>query len=128
MNRKQFLKISISALGLFILYLWEKLLNITQSFRDGNRQTFLPDDFSNGINLKGDFIIIKNSDKIKVFSSKCSHLGCRINSAGNNILTCPCHGSQFDVNGNPVKGPAEKNLNELKFRFDAKQNQIIIFS
>lgn len=87
----------------------------------------LPNDFSNGINLNGDYIIIKYSDKLKVYSSKCSHLGCRINNSVNNILTCPCHGSQFDINGNPVKGPAAKSLTELKYRIDTRQNQIIIF-
>ncbi|MFN3695015.1 MAG: ubiquinol-cytochrome c reductase iron-sulfur subunit [Ignavibacterium sp.] len=128
MNRKQFLKISLSFFGLSVLYLWNTLVNNIKNYKNRNRQTSLPNDFSNGITLKDDYIIIKHSDKLKVFSSKCSHLGCRINSAGNNILTCPCHGSQFDISGNPVKGPAAKNLTELKFKIDTKQNQIIIFS
>lgn len=127
MNRKQFLKIFLSSIGISIIYLWKNLTGKIISNQVEKSKMILPNDFSNGINLNGDYIIIKYSDKLKVYSSKCSHLGCRINNSVNNILTCPCHGSQFDINGNPVKGPAAKSLTELKYRIDTRQNQIIIF-
>ncbi|GMU96434.1 ubiquinol-cytochrome c reductase iron-sulfur subunit [Ignavibacterium album] len=92
------------------------------------KKVVLPNDFSNGVTLHEDFIVIKNNEKIRILSSRCTHLGCRINNVNENILTCPCHGSQFDLNGIPVKGPAAKNLTELKFKIDLKQNQIIIFT
>lgn len=42
----------------------------------------------------------------------CSHIGCSLRK--NNISgtwDCPCHGSRFDKNGNPLIGPAKKNIN-----------------
>ena len=40
----------------------------------------------------------------------CTHQGCTISSYSNGTYTCPCHGSQFDVNGNVVRGPASRSL------------------
>lgn len=128
MNRKKFLKIFIWSIGLSILYLWEKLTSNISDYHSKNKTIVLPIEFSNGITLRDELIIIKNKEKIKIFSSKCSHLGCRINNVNDNVLTCPCHGSQFNLNGSPVKGPASKNLTELKFKIDSKQNQLIIFT
>lgn len=128
MNRKQFLKIFLSSFGLIVIYLWRRLTKNISDYNFRKQSVVLPNDFSNGVNLQKDFIIIKNGDKLKIFSSRCSHLGCRINNVNQNIFTCPCHGSQFDLNGNPIKGPAAKSLTELKFKMDSKQNQIIIFS
>lgn len=128
MNRKTFLKIFLSSFGLFIFFLWGKLTENSLSNPANKKQVVLPNDFSNGITLHDDLIVIKNNDKLRILSSRCTHLGCRINNVNENILTCPCHGSQFDLNGIPVKGPAAKNLTELKFKIDLKQNQIIIFT
>lgn len=41
----------------------------------------------------------------------CTHKGCTLSKGrlNGNIVTCPCHGSQFDVtNGHVVHGPAQK--------------------
>lgn len=40
---------------------------------------------------------------------KCTHRGCELNVGGGQY-TCPCHGSEFDVAGNVLTGPAEQNL------------------
>lgn len=128
MNRKQFLKIFFPSFGIILIYLWDRLTKNIFGSNFRKKQIALTNDFPNGITLQNDFIIIKNKDKLKIFSSRCSHLGCRINNVNKNIFTCPCHGSQFDLNGIPVKGPASKNLKELKFKIDSNQNQIIIFS
>lgn len=47
----------------------------------------------------------------------CTHLGCvPIEGSGNN-WACPCHGSQFDVSGRVLKGPAPKNLEIPPYTF-----------
>jgi Rieske Fe-S protein len=52
-----------------------------------------------------------------VFSSICPHLGCRYNwDASAKRFICPCHGSQFDVVGAHVAGPAPRGLDPLPFR------------
>lgn len=109
-----------------VIYLWGRLTKNISDYNFRKQSVVLPNDFSNGVNLQKDFIIIKNGDKIKVFSSRCSHLGCRINNVNQNIFTCPCHGSQFDLNGNPIKGPAAKNLTALNYKIDKDKNLITI--
>jgi menaquinol-cytochrome c reductase iron-sulfur subunit len=52
-----------------------------------------------------------------IFSPICPHLGCR--PAWNDSATrfqCPCHGSQFNFNGEHVAGPAPRGLDPLPFK------------
>lgn len=47
----------------------------------------------------------------KAFSATCTHQGCSVESVANNVITCPCHGSQFDAATGAVKqGPATRPL------------------
>lgn len=45
-----------------------------------------------------------------VLDSECSHAGCVVNAfvgtPTNGRITCNCHGSQYDIQGNVVQGPA----------------------
>jgi Rieske Fe-S protein len=49
------------------------------------------------------------------YSLICTHQQCEaaVDGDGQHI-TCPCHGSRFDVNGNVVNGPAASPLPEIK--------------
>lgn len=43
------------------------------------------------------------------FSSVCPHQGCTV-APDDGRLACPCHGSQFALDGSLQRGPAEKSL------------------
>jgi len=58
-------------------------------------------------------IIYKTKDGYIAYSLVCTHLGCTVEEDGENF-SCPCHGSQFDHNGNVLKGPATKRLPTFK--------------
>jgi Rieske Fe-S protein len=52
-----------------------------------------------------------------VFSSICPHLGCRyLWNAEAKRFACPCHGSQFGIQGDKLAGPAPRGLDPLPFR------------
>jgi menaquinol-cytochrome c reductase iron-sulfur subunit len=52
-----------------------------------------------------------------IFSSICPHLGCRYGwQAETKRFFCPCHGSQFEINGEKIAGPAPRGLDPLPFR------------
>ena len=36
-----------------------------------------------------------------------AHEGCPINPPVHGVMTCPCHGSQFDLAGHVERGPAQ---------------------
>ncbi|MEQ9438436.1 MAG: Rieske 2Fe-2S domain-containing protein [Cyclobacteriaceae bacterium] len=48
---------------------------------------------------------------------KCTHKGCELN-ARPDYLACPCHGSEFDAQGQVINGPAESNLKTLAITTD----------
>lgn len=46
----------------------------------------------------------------KGFSSVCPHAGCKVAEVVDAVIKCPCHGSEFSLDGSVVKGPATKPL------------------
>lgn len=78
------------------------------------KQIPLPEGLAEGIHFLDQLIYIKNKGEEKVFLARCTHLGCRINESKGDELLCPCHGSRFSMKGAPLKGPANRNLKELK--------------
>jgi len=43
----------------------------------------------------------------KAFSATCTHQACTVSGVENGVITCPCHGSQFDMATGAVRqGPA----------------------
>ena len=53
--------------------------------------------------------LIHNSDGFYALSATCTHLGCTVN-LGDDQFDCPCHGSQFDLSGRVLQGPASSAL------------------
>jgi cytochrome b6-f complex iron-sulfur subunit len=52
----------------------------------------------------------------------CTHRGCDMSSQGavsSQGIVCYCHGSTFDVNGNPTGGPAGSPLQHYEVTIDA---------
>lgn len=55
------------------------------------------------------------------FGDTCTHLGCSLaeGDLGGTIVTCPCHGSQFDVTtGDVVRGPAREPVRSYAARLE----------
>jgi len=51
------------------------------------------------------------SGDFKAFSAVCTHQACTVAEVADGVITCPCHGSQFDIaTGEVRKGPATKAL------------------
>jgi Rieske Fe-S protein len=44
------------------------------------------------------------------FSTTCPHQGCPVAQVQGAIIICPCHGSEFALDGSVVKGPAQTGL------------------
>jgi menaquinol-cytochrome c reductase iron-sulfur subunit len=61
-----------------------------------------------------------------IFSPICPHLGCRpIWSTDANRFQCPCHGSQFDFDGEHLAGPAPRGMDPLPLREQTGVAQIM---
>jgi len=65
----------------------------------------------NVLSENSDNIIINDNGVRKKVSKVCTHMGCMVNYDKNtNKLICPCHGSEFEINGKVTEGPARDNL------------------
>lgn len=50
-----------------------------------------------------------SNGEYRALSAICTHLSCNIRMSGK-VLQCPCHGSTFDLDGNAIRGPAQRPL------------------
>lgn len=57
------------------------------------------------------------SGELFAISTTCTHAGCEVRKTKSKF-ECPCHGSQYDLTGRVVRGPAPANLT----RFPVKKN------
>jgi Rieske Fe-S protein len=57
--------------------------------------------------------------EFKAFNATCTHQSCTVAAVANNVITCPCHGSQYNAADGTVKtGPAPKPLTPAKIITD----------
>ena len=56
-------------------------------------------------------VVVREGSDVHAFSSRCTHLGCTVNSVSKGKIFCPCHGSVFDARtGAVVQSPATSPL------------------
>ena len=63
--------------------------------------------------------VAKIDDKLYAFGDTCTHRQCPLSKGDleDRIVTCPCHGSQFDVTtGAVLNGPAEEPVPTYSIR------------
>ena len=59
----------------------------------------------------------KTGGKTLVFGVNCPHLGCDVGfDKGKDVFLCPCHGSEFDLDGTVRRGPAAAPMAKLNWR------------
>ena len=67
-------------------------------------------------------------NRIKVFSSTCTHLACNVIwQEESRTFECPCHSGRFDSEGNPISGPPDSPLTILESKIDA-ENLLVFLS
>lgn len=71
-------------------------------------------------------IISRQEQGFLAFENRCTHLGCTIREVRGGQLHCPCHGSRFDRQGIPVKGPAQAPLHRLAVTHSSVNGKITI--
>ena len=58
-----------------------------------------------------------DENKYRALLMECTHKQCTVSMSGK-TLVCPCHGSEFSLEGKVLKSPAEKDLLEFKVTED----------
>jgi len=78
-------------------------------------------------NGSGSILVEHNSDDTyKALSGICTHQSCVVSEfdGSKSVFVCPCHGSQFDLNGNVKQGPATTKLSTYNTRVE--NNSLVI--
>jgi Rieske Fe-S protein len=79
----------------------------------------IPPDVSVGLSVLEAAIVNRSSDgSIRVFSSRCTHLGCHIDRIVGDEAVCPCHGSRYRADGTVSAGPATRPLKPFRLEPD----------
>ena len=105
--------------------LWHSMVG-TEKKLTGKRKITIPYDPARESLFHEDFIVLNRSGYLNVLSARCSHLGCTIREVSNGQLLCPCHGSTFDLEGNPLRGPAIRPLDRLPFMINKAEGLITV--
>jgi len=58
----------------------------------------------------GNFFLMKDATGIYAMTAVCTHMGCTVGLPVGTTITCPCHGSQYDLAGGNLLGPAVNPL------------------
>lgn len=128
-SRKKFLK-GVSLILLIPLFrIWQVTVDRKKEETSSqSHEITIRSNLPDGVHFFGNVILIKSGTAMNLFSSKCTHLGCQINKAENDRLICPCHGSEYDFDGKPMKGPAVNPLTKIDFTsVNANQETVLRF-
>ena len=72
-------------------------------------------------------LILRSSSRHYVaLSMQCTHEGCPVKPPASGIITCPCHGSQYDLEGNVRRGPAQFPLTRYDATYDARTRRLTV--
>lgn len=126
-NRRNFIKLLYAGLFAALLLVWNKLTqNHIKAQEAKNR--ILPLNINKPVSFHNNYIVLNEDGETRVFSSHCTHLGCKIHEFRNGRLICPCHGSEYDLDGKPIKGPAFKSLPQLDAIVSSDKTSLEIIS
>ena len=87
--------------------------------RQAPETVHLPADLPEGLSVAGPVLVQREgSGEIRAYSSRCTHLGCRIDRLLDGEAACPCHGSRFRPDGSVAQGPAVRPLSPVPLEPD----------
>jgi Rieske Fe-S protein len=71
--------------------------------------------------------LTRDQGKLRAFAITCPHLGCSYAfDDGKKHFVCPCHGSEFALDGAVIHGPATSPLSHLTWQTGPNPNEIDI--
>jgi Rieske Fe-S protein len=71
--------------------------------------------------------LTRDQGKLRAFAITCPHLGCSYAfDDGKKHFVCPCHGSEFALDGSVLHGPATSPLSHLTWQTGPATNEIAV--
>lgn len=99
MNEKNILL--LGAIATIVYFCWDK---VKEPFVGGNAVK---------VEDKGNKFEVTTGNETYNLSKVCPHAGCDVDYSPEGKFVCPCHGSEFDISGKVIHGPATENLEKV---------------
>ena len=78
------------------------------------------------VKVSDELMLIRKSESTFIaVRTICTHKGCDVELEGDKFV-CPCHGSEFTIDGTVTQGPATKNLKIFETIFDSGNGTVTI--
>lgn len=78
------------------------------------------------VKVSDEMMLIRKSESTFIaVRTICTHKGCDVELEGDKFV-CPCHGSEFTIDGVVTQGPAAKNLKIFETIFDSGNGTVTI--
>lgn len=78
------------------------------------------------VKVNDELILIRRSEtEFLAIRTICSHKGCDVELEANKFV-CPCHGSEYTLDGKVTQGPAKENLKTFETIFDSDKGIVTI--
>ncbi|MGH7495340.1 MAG: ubiquinol-cytochrome c reductase iron-sulfur subunit [bacterium] len=110
--------------ALAYLYPNRNFISGTREFLDVNGKPLTAEELNEGEHrtalVQGSPVILfRRNGELIAFSAVCTHLGCTVAFLPEDeVFECPCHGGEYDLDGNVLDGPPPKPLPRLKVRVE----------
>ena len=66
----------------------------------------------------GTYLVARTAQStLTAVTAVCTHEGCAVSGIANSLYVCPCHGSEFNLTGGVVQGPATSPLRQFPATF-----------
>jgi cytochrome b6-f complex iron-sulfur subunit len=69
-------------------------------------------------------VLIRSNGSFSAYSLICTHLGCTV-QVKSDFFACPCHGSQYALDGKVTRRPAGSPLQALQVEVNSDGNLIV---
>ena len=116
MGRRNFFRLALTVVAALFVFIWDRLISDHLEMKK-KKVHILPFDSNKKVSFDDNYLVVNYQGETNVLSSHCTHLGCIIDETIGDRLVCPCHGSEYDLEGNVIRGPAYKSLERIPFKF-----------
>jgi Rieske Fe-S protein len=72
-----------------------------------------------------DMLVRVSQTQFVALSLICKHKGCTVELTGNKFV-CPCHGSEYAIDGKVTEGPSKKNLDTYEAVYDPTKETVTV--
>ncbi len=78
------------------------------------------------VKVNDEIMLIRKSDtSFLAVKTICTHKGCDVELDGDKFI-CPCHGSEYTIDGKVTQGPAKTDLKIFETMFDSEKGTVTI--